>query len=388
MNNIQNLTSKARASALSAAVLATVLVASGAARAADVAAPHAASGDSFLASLKDDVPVASTIPANGDVNPYAVVVAPFSSGVVHEGDVLVGNFNNSQNLQGLGTTIIRVIPAIHRSVLFAAVPRHLPGCPGGVGMSTAMTVLKSGYVIIGSLPSNDGTMGTSGAGCLVVFDTNGTFVKTLVSAKIDQPWSNMVTVDHGSSATLFIANINAGRHPAEGDDGSKQGNVVRIELAIGARGPVIKGETIVASGFQEKGDKDVFVIGPTGLALDRRGTLFVSDGNGNSVVAIADALARRTSAGTGKEVTKDGLLKRPLAMVLAPNGHLLALNAQDGRVVEIDPRTGTQVVARWINTNKAQSPPGNGNLFGLAMTLNGRGFYYVNDDVNQLSLSE
>ena len=221
-----------------------------------------------------------------------------------------------------------------------------------------------------------------------MFDTNGTFVKTLVSAKIDQPWSNMVTIDRGASATIFVTNINAGRHPANGDDGSKQADVVRIELGIGRAGPVIKGETVVADGFQEKPDKDVFVIGPTGLALDRRGTLFVSDANGNSVVAVPDAVRRRTSAGTGKEITKDGLLKRPLAMVLTPNDHLLALNAQDGRVVEIDPASGTQIVARWINTDKAQSPPGSGDLFGLAMTLDGRGFYYVNDDVNQLALSK
>ena len=50
--------------------------------------------------------------------------------------------------------------------------------------------------------------------------------------------------------------------------------------------------------------------------------------------------------------------------------------------------TGQQIVARWINTNKAQSPPGNGNLFGLALTLDGKGFYFVNDDVNQLALSQ
>ena len=108
----------------------------------------------------------------------------------------------------------------------------------------------------------------------------------------------------------------------------------------------------------------------------------------NSVVTIPDAVGRKTSAGTGRELTKDGLLKRPLAMDQAPNGHVLALNGSDGRIVEIDPVDGKQVVARWINTNKAQSPPGNGNLFGLAMTLDKTGFYYVNDDVNQLSLSK
>ena len=66
-------------------------------------------------------------------------------------------------------------------------------------------------------------------------------------------------------------------------------------------------------------------------------TLYVSDGVGNQIVAIPDAATRTDSAGTGRIVTKDGLLRRPLALVLAPNGHLLVCNALNGQVVEIDP---------------------------------------------------
>ena len=127
---------------------------------------------------------------------------------------------------------------------------------------------------------------------------------------------------------------------------------------------MLAGDAVVGSGFVVKPDKDVLIIGPTGLVLDRSGALYVSDANGNSIVTIPDAVGRKTSAGTGLELTKDGLMKRPLAMDQAPNGHLLALNGSDGRIVEVDPLDGRQVVARWINTNKAQSPPGNGNLFG------------------------
>jgi hypothetical protein len=53
-------------------------------------------------------------------------------------------------------------------------------------------------------------------------------------------------------------------------------------------------------------------------------------------------------------------------------------------VVEINPATGEQLGARWINANPAQYPPGNGNLFGIAMKPDGSGFYYVSDDVNTL----
>jgi sugar lactone lactonase YvrE len=144
---------------------------------------------------------------------------------------------------------------------------------------------------------------------------------------------------------------------------------------------------VIGSGFGQQADKDVFIIGPTGLALGKDGTLYVSDALGNRIAAIPDAATRSDSAGTGREVTKDGLLRRPLAMTMAPNGHLLVTNGLNGQVVEVDPTTGQQVYARWIDANKAQSPPGSGDLFGIAMTPAGDGFYYVEDEVNMLVLA-
>ena len=350
-------------------------------------APAMAQGPTFLEGLHDEVAVASTIPANGDVNPYAVVVAPVSIGRIQQGDVLVGNFNDTHNLQGLGTTIVQYRSGGGRIALFASAPRHLAECPGGVGLTTAMTMLRSGYVIVGSMPSNDGTTTSKGPGCLIVFDANGAFVRTIVSKNINGPWSNIAVVDRGSSATLFVTNIGVDLQ-SPGQDPVKKANVLRIELALPAnRPPVVRGEQIVADGFASQPDKDVFAIGPTGLALGKNGTLYVSDAIGNSVHAIPDALTRKTSAGTGAEIAKDELFKRPLAMAMAPNGNLLVLNGQNGLVIEVDPASGHQLVARWIDVNRAQVPPGSGNLFGLAMTLDGAGFYYVEDDVNQLVLA-
>ena len=96
------------------------------------------------------------------------------------------------------------------------------------------------------------------------------------------------------------------------------------------------------------------------------------------------AWSGRTSAGTGRVVTKGGLLSWPLAMAWSPEGHLLVCNGKDGRLVEVDPVAGKQIYAQWINTDQAQSPPGNGDLFGIAMTPDNTGFYYVMDDVNTL----
>jgi hypothetical protein len=161
--------------------------------------------------------------------------------------------------------------------------------------------------------------------------------------------------------------------------------VLRIDLSIPeGKPPEITGETVIADGLGEKADKDVFLIGPTGLALGGDGTLYVSDAVNNQIIAIPGAATRSSSVGAGRTVTKDGLLRRPLALTMAPNGHLLSINGTNGQLVEIDPQSGRQFCAQWIDADQAQSPPGNGDLFGIAMTPDAKGFYYVEDDVNTL----
>ena len=345
----------------------------------------------FLETLHRNTTLINTVPDNGDQNPYAIVVAPVSAGVVKQGDVLVDNFNNSANLQGTGSTIVDYHPDTKQMTLFAQIPRDLKECPGGVGLSTAMTMLKSGWVIVGSTPSNDGTTGTKGAGCLVVLDAQGKLASVISSPNINDPWGNMAVVDNGTSATLFISMAGFGVGGADGEPPVfKQATVLRLDLDIPqGKPPVVKKETVVGSGFGAQADKGVFLVGPTGLALsgDQK-LLFVSDAIGNRINEIDEPMTRDTSAGVGRQITADGLLHRPLAMVTAPNGHLLVTNALNGQVVEIVPESGKQLYARWIDTDKAQTPPGNGDLFGIAMTPEGDGFYYVQDDVNTLVLAK
>ncbi len=355
------------------------------------ALPAGAVDAPFLAGLKHRTTVASTVPANGDQNPYAVVVSPVTAGRLVRDHVLVSNFNDAGNLQGLGTTIVQVDPQAQELSLFASVPRTLDRCPGGVGLTTAMAVLKSGWVVIGSLPSRDGTTATKGDGCLLVFDSQGRLADVWSGPKINGPWGNMAVLDRGDSATLFFSNTGYGvgapseeatAHPVS------RATVVRMELRIpaGAK-PRVTGMTVVADGFAEAPDKGVFVVGPTGVALGPDGSIFVSDAIGNRVVSIPDALTRTTSAGTGTVITEGGFLHRPLALVDAPNGHLLVTNALNGQVVEIDPLARRQVAAQWIDVDRAQQPAGSGDLFGLAVAPKGDGLYYVEDDVNTLVLS-
>lgn len=370
-------------------LLFTALVASATvtANGASAEGPHG-----YLETIHRHVMRTSTVTDNGDLNPYAVVVAPVSAGKIHKDDVLVTNFNNVSNLQGTGGTIINYNPSTKKTTLFASLPQRLARCPGGVGLGAAMTILRSGWVIVGSTPSTDGTTRTKGDGCLLVLDANGQLAATWTGPNINDPWGNMATIDRGTSATLFVSMAGFDvpgpqvRDPVTGYPVTvNKATVLRIELSIPeGKPPIITNQTVVANGFGQRADKDAFLIGPTGLALGPDGTLYVSDALGNRIVAIPEATTRGTSAGTGRIVTQDGLLKRPLAMAMAPNGSLLVTNAKNGQVVEVNPTTGQQLYAQWVDTDQAQSPPGNGDLFGIAMTPDGSGFYYVEDDVNTL----
>jgi hypothetical protein len=346
----------------------------------------------YLETIRRHTTLASTVTDNGDLNPYAVVVAPVSAGKINKDDVLVDNFNNISNLQGTGTTIVDFNPTTKQTTLFAQIPQKLAHCPGGVGLSTAMTMLKSGWVIVGSTPSTDGTTKTKGDGCVLVLDPNGKLVATWSGPTINDPWGNMAVIDNGSTATLFISMAGfdipgpdvldpATRYPVI----VRKATVLRLELSIpDGKPPVLLSQTVVGDGFAQRADRDNFLFGPTGLALDKDNTLYVTDGLDNVVTAISDATNRTTSAGTGRVVTQGGLLQWPLAMAWTPQGHLLVCNGKNGQLVEIDPASGKQIYAQWIDSDQAQSPPGNGDLFGLAMTPDGAGFYYVEDDVNAL----
>jgi len=350
-----------------------------------------ASAESMLQGFKRLSTVASTIPDNGDLNPYAVFVAPASSGVIQKGDVLVDNFNNGKNLQGTGASIVLVNPETRAMKLFAKLPQNLSQCPGGIGLSTAMAMLRSGWVIVGSTPSTDGTTATKGQGCLLVFDSNGKLATVWADAEINDPWGNMAVVDKGDSATLFISMsgfdvLSADIKDKKGESVTvRKATVMRLQLKIAPGAPPkVVNRTVVASGLAQRADKDVFLIGPTGLALIGS-TLYVSDTADNRILAIPDALKRTTSAGAGRTVTHDGMLKRPLALVATPNGHLLTTNGKNGQIVEIDPADGKQLAARWVDTDQAQQPPGNGDLFGLALSPKGDAIYYVEDDTNMLA---
>jgi hypothetical protein len=352
---------------------------------AAAASSLAPAAGSFLAGKTTVTVLGSTTPANGDINPYAIWPVTETVGSVRAGDVLVDNFNNASNDQGTGTTIVDLHPDGQVRV-FASLPSRVSGCQGGVGLTTAMVQLKTGWVIAGSLPSANGKVSTAGAGCLLLISPDGRLAGTISGSCIDGPWDAAVS-DNGMTATLFVANTLAGVSPASSDTTEiDQGDVVRLTLAESAAAPPrLTAETVIASGFPERPDAAAFVKGPTGLALGRSGTLYVADNLSNRIASIPDALTRATSAGTGTTLTKGGQLANPLGLALAPGGDLLAANAVNGKIVEVTPG-GKQAGEYYADHDIGQEPPGNGDLFDVAVNQAGTGVLFVNDGTNVLEL--
>jgi DNA-binding beta-propeller fold protein YncE len=297
--------------------------------------------------------------------------------------VLVSNFNAVSNLQGTGTTIVEISPTGSRRVFAHIDPSKLPGrCPGGVGLTTALSVLPLGFVVVGSLPTTDGTSATAGAGCLIVLDREGRVVETIAGGQINGPW-DMTAVPTQDGADLFVTNVLNGTVAANGAVVNR-GTVVRVELRIDhGDAPEEMARTVIGSGFAERADSAALVIGPTGLGLASDGTLYVADSLNNRIAAIPDALHRRGTAFAGRDVSANGALNDPLGLTIAPNGHILTVNGADGNIVETTPN-GAQVAVKQLDGSG--SPPGAGALFGIAIAPKGVGVYFVDDAANTLDL--
>ena len=337
------------------------------------ALPNLSTSDPLLTNLPSGIEQTfSTVPANGDQNPYGVAFVPQdiqSGGVLQPGDVLVSNFNNSSNVQGTGSTIVRITADGQESVFFQGGP--------GLGLTTALGVLQSGFVIVGNMPTaSDGTVQP---GSLLILDSNGNVVTQLTdSALLNGPW-DLALNDQGNQAQAFVANV-------------LTGTVTRINLSIPAGStPIVESETQVASGYAWHPDPNALEVGPTGLAYDpSSGTLYVASTADNAIFAIANAATAGSDQGMGQLVVQDNThLHGPLGLILAPNGDLIvsngdAVNADPNQPNELDEFTTTgQFVGQF------QVDSGNGGAaFGIAVSTDSGEirFAAVDDDTNTLDV--
>jgi uncharacterized protein (TIGR03118 family) len=317
-------------------------------------------------------PTGTATPSNGDMNPYGAAFVPRGfegQGELKAGDLLVSNFNNSSNVQGTGSTIIRITPDGQHTVFFQGSSQ--------LGLTTALGVLKSGFVIVGSVPTD--ANGVAQQGELLILDANGKVVSTLSdSALLDGPW-DLVINDQGDFAQVFVSNV-------------LSGTITRIDLSIPDGGtPMVESETQIASGYMHRTDPNALVVGPTGLAYDvKTDTLYVASTADNAIYAISDAGDTQRDHGKGKLIFNDpNVLHGPLGMVLAPNGDLIIAN---GDAVKADPNHPNELVEITTSgkfVSQFQLDSGNpGAAFGLAVTSdNGvTRFAAVDDNTNTVHI--
>jgi len=320
--------------------------------------------------------IGSTVPSNGDQNPYGVAVAFEDIGRLEVGDILVSNFNDAANRQGSGTTIVRFFGNNHQHVeTFVEINPNRLNCPGGIGLTTALVILEGGWVIVGSLPTNSSGL-ISGNGCLIVLDSYGNIVETIKGSAIKGPW-DMTSIDFGTVAFLFVTNVLNGDVLQGSSHVVNQGNVLRITLAKnGEYPPSILSAVEIATGYGEKTDPNALIIGPTGVSLVGD-DLFVVDTLNNRIAKIPDALTRSSTVNVGHVFSHDNHLNDPLGLMFSTKFGLVAANGGDSNLVKIQ-LNGFQ--DGTINTNA-----GAGGLFGLAPSLDGQTIFYVNDNNNTLN---
>lgn len=315
----------------------------------------------------------STIPiTNGDVNPYGVAIVPNgfpAGGLLNPGDLLVSNFNDAQNFQGTGTTIIKVAPGGQTSLFF---PGTAP-----LGLSTGLAVLKAGFVLVANCPTTGGATPMAEPGSLLLIDSNGYLVNTFISPMIQGPWDFTVQ-DDGNSVKVFVSNV-------------LTGTVSRLDLVEGGANFSMKSAAVIASGYIHRPDPATFEVGPTGLAYDaQRDILYVASTGDNEVFAVRDAGQARQSVGLGQLIYLDPVhLHGALAMVLAPNGHLLVSNS-DG--INPDPDQPSEIVEFTVHgefIGQLSVDPNEGGAFGLNIVKVGDDvvrFAAVDDNANTITL--
>ena len=316
--------------------------------------------------------VETTVPGNGDVNPYGVAFVPHNfpvGGLLNPGDLLVSNFNNNQNIQGTGTTIIKVAPNGQTSLFFQGT--------APLGLSTGLAVLKAGFVLVANCPTTGGATPMAEQGSLLLIDRNGNLVNTITSAVVQGPWDFTVQ-DEGTKVKVFVSNV-------------LTGTVSRLDLSLNGGVFAVSSAAVIASGYIHRPDPATFEVGPTGLAYDvRNDVLYVASTGDNEVFAVKNAGKENDSDGKGRLIYADQVhLHGALAMVLAPNGHLLVSNS-DG--INPDPNQPSEIVEFTVQgqfIGQLSVDPAEGGAFGLNIvkfTDDVVRFAAVDDNANTITI--
>jgi DNA-binding beta-propeller fold protein YncE len=247
------------------------------------------------------------------------------------------------------------------------------------GLSTALDVLRGGFIVVGNVPTTDGTSNTISQGSLQIVDRSGKLVKILNdSVFLDSPWDLTIN-DKGDRAQVFVSNV-------------LSGTVSRLDVSVGASALTVLHSVEVATGYAHRTDPAALVLGPTGLAYDRDSdTLYVASTADNAIFAVSFAGTAQSPVTLGATIFTNQNLRGPLALAFAPNGNLLTAN---GDAVNSDPTHPSEIIeftrsgkfVRQYNVDAAQ-----GGSFGIATVLGDNppfNFAAVDDVPNVISVAK
>lgn len=298
-------------------------------------------------------PAVSTVPSNGDVNPYGVAFVPrnvIPNAGLQSGDILVSNFNSNLNLQGMGTTIVRVNNAGTVTTFFTSANR---------GLTAALGVLTNGMVLVGNISTLDGTPATIIPGQVSVISPSGIYMGSLGAAgAIKGPWG-MAVYDTGTNgagtAHVFVSD-------------TLQGTVTRFDVSYSPAQMSVTNTVVLADGLNHRLDPAALLVGPAGMVYSASNdTLYFANSDDGSIYKIPQAVAG-TSTTTAAVFIQDGAhLHGPIGLAILPDGHLLVSNG-DG--TNVDPNQPSELVEYTATgTFLAEYPvdPNNAGAFGIGV---------------------
>jgi hypothetical protein len=325
--------------------------------------------------------IGSTVPTNGDGNPYGLAIAPATAGLITAGDLVVCNFNNSANTQGAGTTIV----GLHAT----------PGAnPGGKPYGIAQDAKLQGCSALAMLPDDSISASAFTANMIPLVTPSGTPNTPFASDSFAQPWSEVYVAAHGGKpAALYVSNFD--------------GSIDRIEL----NGDAQTSFTQIATGFCGSGTAGS-IYAPAGLTYDPSiDTLYIVDTSSFSVVAFANVSGMGVggvvvngncksvakpptpaptfsgpSAASARVIAHGAPLFAPLSAALLGDGDLIVMNADvnipagqmPNLAIEVSPVLPGGFVGQPLQLDSGNP----GALFGIAATVDGQGhqIVYFNDD--------
>jgi len=281
---------------------------------------------SILKLLTKDVFIGSTIdPDNGDQGPRAISIVPGKK-VLHQGDLVVCNFENSAGTAGDGTTLEILTAEPSSSPTRFAQNNSIEGCDANV-------LNNDNSVFAGGLTSGE----------LVTFANDGKPNRTYQGAPIAAPFSDAYAPAKQNFAPEYVY------------VGTTAGGIVSIST-----GPYGDGiATQVVEGFAVNQGSALGMLAPSGLQYDLSvDTLYVVDGVTNTIVAISHASdlleeneiivktggtkfkCKHAKVTCASLVYQGSPLDAPMASALLPNGNLIVANTQGtaNMLVELTPQ--------------------------------------------------